>query len=337
MKYIKENITEKVCDSNLWDFYFQGMNVGVLDIETTGLKPAVNKFVLGCVTDDAEGVLYQMLAETRREEKETLIEYMKQVSKMDVIVTYNGRHFDVPFLRRRLEEFTLGRNVYMPYNLDLYLVVNGYSSIRQSVPNLKQKTLENYMGFWMDREDEISGAESVELYNLYEKTKDPDAKRRILLHNNDDVRQLTRLTSVTSKCDFHRAMYGLGFPVKPVKDEMPIMNVEKIRVNKDFIIAEGIQSVKDGQRAVEYRSFPMGSMSAETRFSSRKRDFEIKIPIMRQSGVVVTDILEVLGDGAEEFKQYPLCENGFLAVEDRQGLKYRELNHLVKAVIRSEL
>ena len=79
----------------------------------------------------------------------------------------------------------------MPYNLDLYLVLNGHSPIKKFVPNLKQKTVENYMGLWQSRTDEISGAESVELYNTYEKTGREDLESKILLHNSDDVIQLT--------------------------------------------------------------------------------------------------------------------------------------------------
>jgi len=32
------------------------------------------------------------------------------------------------------------------------------------------------------------------------------------LHNSDDVRQLTKLTKIISKCDMHRAMMSMGFP-----------------------------------------------------------------------------------------------------------------------------
>ena len=51
-------------------------------------------------------------------------------------------------------------------------MLNGHSPIKRFVPNLKQKTVENYMGLWQSRDDEISGAESVELYNVYEKNHD---------------------------------------------------------------------------------------------------------------------------------------------------------------------
>lgn len=334
MKTICEKINEKITGSTLWNFYFGGMKAGVLDIETTGLNPERNKFILGCITDDREGQLYQMLAENRMEEDEALDEYMNKVSELDVVVTYNGRHFDIPFIEKRLKKYGYD-DVYMPYNLDVYLAVNGYSPIRKLVPNLKQKTLENYMGFWMNREDEISGAESVELYNMYEKTGDGQLERKILLHNNDDVRQLTRLTEVLRKCDFHRAMYGLGFPVNPGNPEASLMNVQKIRIYADCIVASGRQLVRKDRKPVEYRSFPFGEMSAETEFCSADKSFRIRVPVMRRNGIAAADIRALEGLDEEKFMKYPLCEEGFIVVEDKSGLKYREINHLVKEVIRS--
>ena len=68
MKHIIEEWEEKVTGSALWNFYFRDLNVGVLDIETTGLNPSSNKFILGCLFDVKEGRLHQVLAERRDEE-----------------------------------------------------------------------------------------------------------------------------------------------------------------------------------------------------------------------------------------------------------------------------
>ena len=168
MKHITLKTEEKLYQSRTLDFYFKGMRIGVLDIETTGLNPAVNHFILGGLYSVPEGTLHQFFAETRAEEEEALSGYLDILQDLDLVITYNGRHFDLPFVEKRWRRYS-GASAALPYNLDLYLVLNGHSPIKRFVPNLKQKTVENYMGLWQSRDDEISGAESVELYNVYEK------------------------------------------------------------------------------------------------------------------------------------------------------------------------
>lgn len=66
------------------------------------------------------------------------------------------------------------------------------------------------MGLWQSRDDEISGAESVELYNVYEKNHDPALGEKILLHNSDDILQLSRLLPVIGKSDFSQSHGSAG-------------------------------------------------------------------------------------------------------------------------------
>lgn len=56
-----------------------------------------------------------------------------------------------------------------PYNLDLYLCLNGHSEIRNLLPSLKQKSVEAYMGLAPGRGDEIDGKESIALYRRFRK------------------------------------------------------------------------------------------------------------------------------------------------------------------------
>ena len=74
------------------------MRIGVLDIETTGLNPAVNHFILGGLYSVPEGTLHQFFAETRAEEEEALSGYLDILRDLDLVITYNGRHFDLPFV-----------------------------------------------------------------------------------------------------------------------------------------------------------------------------------------------------------------------------------------------
>lgn len=327
MKHIIEKWDQNVHESAMWKFYFEDLDVGILDIETTGLDAARNKFVLGCLYNKGTGELHQVMAASRGEEVQALGEYLKLLADIDMVVTYNGRHFDLPFLYRRWEAAGMPASFPQVFNLDLYLVLSGHSPIKKLVPNMKQKTVEAYMGFWDSRSDEISGAESVELFNHYEATGDAQTEAKILLHNNDDVRQLTKLTKAIIKSDFHKAMYRQGFPIK---SGAQLLKTEKIRIGRDGLCISGIQL----RSPINYIGFELNGWPVMSRFKrSGGRDpgrFEITVPAVRQSGFTAVD-LQAAGLMQEQFEQYPECAGGFLVIEDRNGIRYRETNHFVKA------
>lgn len=320
MKHITKKQDENIYKSSLLDFYFKDMKAGVLDIETTGLSPAKNKFILGGLYSFGEGNIHQFFAENRSEEASALKSFTEKLSQLDMVITYNGRHFDMPFIEKRLERL-LNKPASMPYNLDLYLILNGYSPIKKFVPNLKQKTVENYMGLWQNREDEISGAESVELYNTYERNRDPDLEAKILLHNSDDVLQLTKLLKVVSKSDFHKAMHCLGFPAGP-------LTVQKIDINRDFMTVTGIQR----DISLNYMGFSFNDFPVESRFERNTRSFTFKFPLIRERGMAILD-LEAVSMEKEEFEKYPVYGSGFLAIETGSERNYMEINHFVKKFI----
>ena len=320
MKQIAQKINETIYQSNTLDFYFQGLRTGILDIETTGLTPGRNHFILGGIYSLPDRTLYQFFAETRSEEEEALRSYLDVLSTLDLVVTYNGRHFDLPFLEKRWKTCT-GSSVSLPYNLDLYLVVNGHSPIKRFVPNLKQKTVENYMGLWQNREDEISGAESVELYNTYERTQDPELGKKILLHNSDDILQLSRLLAVTAKSDFHKAMSTLGFPAGP-------LTIEKISTGRDTLTISG----KQRTCRLDYMGFQFHDMAVHSRFSAKTAEFSLEIPMLREKGMGIID-LQAAGLCEEAFCKYPGCSSGFLIVEKHSEKQYRELNDFCKQFI----
>jgi hypothetical protein len=292
------------------------MKTGVLDIETTGLNPSKNKFILGGLYNKDQKTVHQLFAESRDDEKEALAAYLDEIYKMDMIITYNGKHFDMPFIEKRAAAHDLPLKP-MPYNLDLYLVLNGHSPVKKFVPNLKQKTVENYMGLWVNRKDEISGGESVELYDQYEKTGDPQLEEKILLHNSDDIMQLARLLKIVNKCDFHRAMYHLGFPAGP-------LNITKLRVERDHLLVQGIQRKVN----MDYMGFFWNDQPVESRFTSADNSFYFKIPVIRQSGLVIAD-LQAMGIDTSDFKKYPSYNSGFLVLEQESQRNHMEINHFI--------
>lgn len=324
MEHLKEIIPENIYSGAVWDFYFADRRIGVLDIETTGLDRRTSRFVLGGLYDLQSGGMQQVFAANTGEEGTALSVFLREIDRFDTVITYNGRHFDLPFLEARARVCGV-TPIYRGYDLDLYQVLNGHSPIRKLVPNLKQKTVENYMGLWTDRTDEISGADSVLLYERFERTGDPAARERILLHNSDDVLQLTRLIRVIEKSDFHKAMYHMGFPVgRPERR----WKVTKIRFGKNSMTVCGSQ----GGEPLQYRGFSLGEYPAFSRFESRSRSFEIELPLTGNSRLTAVD-LQAAGLPREKFEKYPGFGSGFLVVREQNAVKYMEVNHFIKAFV----
>lgn len=237
MKILKRTYQDR---QHIWaDFstYFGGRRYAVFDIETTGLSPKTSQLILsGFVVPEGNGdfTMTQIFAQSLHEEEEVIEATLDFLKNVDYIITFNGRSFDVPFLAKRMRKLGITSDVVPEdiYNLDIYTMVRRYSQLRQFLPNLKQKTVENFMGLWTEREDEIDGAASVRMYMDYLVSGDPETERKILLHNSDDVMQLNRLAEVLKKTEFHRGMFCEGFPAGR-------STVTSVRISRGTLICHG--------------------------------------------------------------------------------------------------
>ena len=215
MKIVDEIYTEDKFKYMPFDFYFKGKKGAVFDIETTGLSPKNSALILsGFVIPQEDGsfLCRQIFADSLSDEASVIEQTLDIINGLDYIITYNGISFDVPFLEKRMANADIHK-IPMPYNLDMYKIIRNYSDIGQFTPNLRQKTVENYMGLWQKRTDEIDGGLSIELYASYLLDRDKECERKILLHNADDVKQLYRLLTAMPQCDVHQAMCFMGFPL----------------------------------------------------------------------------------------------------------------------------
>lgn len=330
MEHITDQITAQLYTSRAFRIYFEHMKLAVADIETTGLSPQSSRFVLGGLLIPAsspeapeDGTLqaHQFFAESLEEEQETLSSYLSALKKVDVLLTYNGQRFDLPFLKGRAGVAAQE----LPFNLDLFLLVKNYSPIRKFLPNLKQKTVENYMGLWNSRKDEISGKESVELYYRYLARRNPAVKQKILLHNYDDIVQLYRLLPVLEKTDLHRAMYHMGFPIRSEHPNLSNLSVEHILLSPAELTVSGRQ----GAKALSYRCFEWDGIPCFADFNREEKTFRLSVPLIRQAGLALVD-LKALRMECGAFEKYPSCQEGFLILENQGEKHYLEINHFVK-------
>ncbi len=263
--------------------------------------------------------MHQIFAETQEEEAEALRMYMELVSSLDYVITYNGRRFDIPFLEKRLQHHGM-RDFTMPYNLDLYKVVNGFSDLRSMLPNLRQPTVENFMGLWQNRSDEIDGGISVQLYSQYAREFDEGVtneklRELILLHNHDDVLQLYRLLKVIEKTDFHAAMTKCGF----MEGSLRITQIG-IKSGKFCVTGEQTESPLD------YVMMSSDEIPAEISFDARSSSFEITLPVLRKNKIVFAD-LDRLKEN-EKVSELPAFAENFLVLVEEGKKNYEAANML---------
>jgi len=158
----------------------------ILDIETTGLSPLYTEAILVGIIyyEDSNWKITQIFCDKRQEEKELLVELQTYIKETHMLITYNGHAFDIPYLNKRYKHHQLDYQININMNFDLYRVIRS-SKKALNLPNYKLKTIEEYLGIY--RQDEISGKESVELYNRYEQSPSQELRDIILLHNYDDI------------------------------------------------------------------------------------------------------------------------------------------------------
>ncbi|MGN0659575.1 MAG: ribonuclease H-like domain-containing protein [Emergencia sp.] len=322
MKKITDTLNIPHFASRLLDMYFGGRPFAVFDIETTGLSPADCKVILSgfLLAEGDRCEVVQFFASQQDDEKELLTETFRVLGSVDYVITYNGRHFDIPFIQKRALRHGIDASpAETVCDLDLYQVVSGHSPLRQALPSLSQKNLERFCGLASGRDDEISGGESVELYHRYMQTESFDLERRILLHNHDDLIQLYRLLPVISKTDFHRAMFRMGFPAGNVL-------INRITVRGRDLCVQGRQ-MRD---PVSYISFPAETAPYSLLMNAADGQAELTVPCQCQAGALYFDVQTVLGPAFREMEKYPSVVNGYLIVQDHGTISHMEINAFVK-------
>jgi len=309
------------------DSYFESCSVILLDIETTGLFPERDKVVivgLLPLSGDADGIL-QFFAESAENEKDLLLRLVPHLEDCDVIVSFNGNSFDIPFLNRRLARNEIGYQIPLWKNFDLYRVIRqaGFTGI---LPDLKQTTVERYLGIEGSRQDSITGRESARLYREYEKNGDPRLKEVMLLHNHDDVLQLQKLMAILKNVDLHRAMFLNGFNIVSRNGKI---NIQSISVGRGDISVKGSYSGPFG----DYVRF---GGCYDARLSAKDGSVAISIPLRHEHGHCYIDLGDFDIDPGE-FTKYPNCRSGYLIVSSSGENHHAEINHLIKRICREIL
>lgn len=186
MEIFSHKIDENILLPNNFINLYPNLNYAFFDIETTGLNRKTSKIILIGIlyVVDNQLILKQYFCNNKSEEKEMLLAFMSDIKKFDLLISYNGNSFDIPFINDRLRHNKICQEL-KPYKSVDFLPLVRRNKDFLGLSNYKLKSVEKLMD--IHRNDTISGKDSVDLYNIYEETKDEKLLKVILLHNYDDL------------------------------------------------------------------------------------------------------------------------------------------------------
>jgi len=160
-----------------------------LDIETCGLQSAPVILVGLCHVGERNLVLRQLFARDYGEERSMLAEVDRIAGEFDFLVTFNGKTFDLPFLRDRAIHHRIPFEMRLPH-LDLLWMAR--RRWRGVVPNCRLKTLEWHV-LRRRRAGDVAGAEIPGMYHEYVKNGQPHRLIPVFHHNLLDLVAMAEL------------------------------------------------------------------------------------------------------------------------------------------------
>jgi uncharacterized protein YprB with RNaseH-like and TPR domain len=175
-----------------------------LDIETCGLQSQPVFLVGLCHIGDRNLVLRQLFARDYAEERSLLAEVERILGEHDFLVTYNGKTFDLPFLRHRAVYHRMRFETSIPH-LDLLWMVR--RRWKDRLPDCKLKTLE-WRVLRRLRAGDIDGSEIPGTYHEYVKHGQPHRLLPVFHHNLLDVVAMAELLPKLFEPDEETGVHG---------------------------------------------------------------------------------------------------------------------------------
>lgn len=170
---------------------FGAEDAAVVDIETVGLWQVLPVFLIGFATVIPGGwEIRQFFARGFEEEAALLYEVSEELASKRVCVTYNGKAFDEPFVRARLNLHGFSS---VRFDLHVDLLHACRRAYGETLPNCRLSTVAAHV-FGIDRNDDVPGSEVPDLYYQFVRDGAQEFVEPILHHNAMDILALARLT-----------------------------------------------------------------------------------------------------------------------------------------------
>jgi len=161
-----------------------------LDIETLGLfsRPLI---LIGLARARGGSItISQYLLRSVDEEEAALTSVLPELeTESTVLVTFNGRAFDLPYIRERLGYYGILADLDMPHVDVLHFARRRWG---ETLSSCRLSALEAEI-LGLARENDLPGALVPEFYDTYQRTGNPGPLIPIVEHNRQDLVSLVRL------------------------------------------------------------------------------------------------------------------------------------------------
>jgi uncharacterized protein YprB with RNaseH-like and TPR domain len=168
---------DKLPSGELWRMYENFKSeVAFFDIETTGLDARKNKVTTVSFHRGGEDVTLVQGQDLTRERLQ------QELFKSSMLVSFNGKRFDQPFLERNFDLDLETPHLDLMYTCRKLGLSGGLKEIEKKLQI--QRELED-----------IDGREAIRLWKRYERNSDEEALRKLVKYNRYDARNLKKLLS----------------------------------------------------------------------------------------------------------------------------------------------
>ena len=186
-KSCRDNLIKCLSIPDYEDFKF-------MDIETLGLSN-VPIILIGVAEIKGKNIISsQYFLRDLDEEIAVLKGYFSHLDENSVHVTFNGKTFDVPFIKNRLNYHRINADFNLPHIDLMYFAKYLWGD---ELPNCQLQTIEKYK-FGLERVDDVPGQYIPGYYNTYLSEKNIGPMIPIIEHNRQDI---------VSLADFLMKMY----------------------------------------------------------------------------------------------------------------------------------
>lgn len=162
----------------------------IIDIETLGLSErpiillGIAKPVKDCICT------HQYLLRDIQDEPSAIWSLVSQLEPRASLITFNGKSFDIPYIKQRLAYYGLDSPLENPHFDVLHFTRR---ALRNKLTDCKLETVEKYLG--IKREINIPGALVPSFYDSYLRTRNVGPLVAIVEHNRQDLLTLGCLFS----------------------------------------------------------------------------------------------------------------------------------------------
>jgi hypothetical protein len=158
-----------------WRSFPHFKKIAYLDIETTGLAPETDYVTVIGIFDGSRAYSYV--------HGDNLHQFLKDITRYDAVVTFNGSLFDIPFLKKSFANAKIPK-----LHIDLRFVLQSLG-VRGGLKKIEER-------FGYEREDDLKGMtgyDAVKLWQAYLRRKDRDALDKLVRYNSADIGNLKKL------------------------------------------------------------------------------------------------------------------------------------------------